>query len=169
MKEEKDKRILLPLGQFENRSFVKEPLSFSLTEEEKRAFPNLISLEGVSLTLDITGTNHLFTVTILASGQAKVKDAHDGKERAIPVDDSVDVVVSPDDLENSDLVPDTDGNYDLRGAVLALLFDAIPDNYSEVPLKTVTTEDYTLMSEEEYNRRKAQRSPFADWEEKEEK
>ena len=47
---------------------------------------------------------------------------------------------------------------------MALLFNAIPMNYSEVELEKIQTADYVLMSEEEYEKERGKNNPFADLE-----
>lgn len=160
-----DNRILLDIRKFADSNFKDLPVDFTLTEAEKKAFPNLIEFTSLDISAKVTAANEYFTVSLFAKGEAKVKDAHGGEIRTLPIEDGVDVLIAPSDLEQSDILPDVDGVYDLRGSILAVLFDAIPDTYSETPFERVETEDYVLMSQEEYEKIRKQRekedNPFA--------
>jgi hypothetical protein len=158
----KDLRIPLNLAEYHSAAEEEIPLDFALSDSERQSFPNLLSIADLALYASLSGASNLYTVTVFAKGTVTLRDAHDGKERTVPIDDSVDAAILPNDEENSDLLPDPDGTYDLRSTILALLFDAIPKNYSEVPLRRIETDDYVLMSEEEREREKnAQSNPFS--------
>lgn len=132
-------------------------IDFALTEKEKKYFPNLISMDSLVFTLAVEGTSAIMHLLISCSGTVVLSDAHDGKERTLEVMDTVDVTIDPSNDENSDILPDEDGLYDLRGSVLALLFNCIPQNYSEVELTRIDGNGYVLMSEEEYEKEKKKR------------
>ncbi len=162
---EKDERILLDLGQY-NVSEGDIPLDYSMNEREKKNFPDLVSMDDLELTAHISGASDLYTLTLSAEGTITVRDVHDGKHKKLDIEDSMEATIAPKDPDNSDLLPEPDGNYDLRSAILALLFDCIPTNYSSVPLKRVETADYVLISEDEYEEEKKNRTnPFSSIEE----
>ncbi len=129
-------------------------LSFDvgLTAEERKAFVNLLDFADGQLDVSLVGKSPVFQAHVLLSGNALVRDSHDGKERALPIEDGVDLVLDTKDDEESDLPLERDGTFHLRGTFLSLLHDAIPANYSEVPLTRIETDDYVLMSEDEYER-----------------
>lgn len=157
-----DRRILVDLSRYQSSSFEEMPIEFELLDEEKKTFPNLISLDELSLSAKITASSDYYTLALSVKGSARVRDAHNGVERTLPFDDGFDLVIAPHDEESSDILPDEDGQYDLRGSILALLYDAVPDSYSEVPLTEVKTDDFILMSEEEYAKRQEKKNnPFA--------
>ncbi len=138
-------------------------LDFELTEKEKKYFPNLLSLNDSSYVLEVLSLGKLSSLVVSVVGDVTLLDAHDGAERTYHLDDSVEITIATDDDENSDILPDDDGLYDLRGSILAILFNSIPQNYSEVPLTKIVHENYVLMSEEEYEAEKKKRSnAFAD-------
>ena len=164
-----DHRILVDLSRYQTSSFEEIPVEFELLDEEKKTFPNLISLDELVLSAKITSASDYYTISLALKGSARVRDAHNGVERTLPFDDDFDLVIAPHDEESSDILPDEDGQYDLRGSILALLYDAIPDSYSEVPLTEVKTDDFVLMSEEEYAKKQAKKNnPFAALNEEEE-
>lgn len=126
----------------------------SLTEEERRFFPNVQSLDSLLLTARILGQPPVYEAKLSLSGKAVLRDAHDGSSIPLDIDEEVDVVLDESEPENSDLLPEKDGRYDLRGTFLGLLHDALPASYSCVPLGYVETEDYVLMDEDEYEKRR---------------
>ena len=132
---DKDNRIAIDLLSLKEGN--EYDLDFELTEKEMKYFPNLLSLNDSVFVLDVIALGALTTVSISVNGDITLLDAHDQKERDYHLDDSVELTISTEDEENSDLLPDEDGLYDLRGSILALLFNAIPQNYSEVPLKRI--------------------------------
>lgn len=133
-------------------------LDFELTENEKKYFPNLLSLNDTSFVLEVVSLGKLCSLVVYVDGDITLRDAHDNSERAYHLEDNVEIAIDTDNDENSDILPDDDGLYDLRGSVLAVLFNSIPQNYSEVPLTKIVHENYVLMSEEEYEEEKKKRS-----------
>ncbi len=138
-------------------------IPFVLSEKEKDLFPLLVSADSLALKGKAVAAGNTFALTISCKGKIKRKDSHDLSLLALPVQDEIELVLSPD-KEVSDIERDKDGNYDLRGSVLTLLRNAIPQNYSKTKLKKIVTPDYTLLSEEEYYKEKhsSGNSPFAD-------
>ncbi len=138
-------------------------LSFSLSEEEKKLFPLLVSLEDFSLRGRVLSSKDTYALTLSCKGRAKRKDSHDFSLVTIPFSDEIELTLSPD-KEISDIERDKEGNYDLRGSILTLLRNAIPKNYSKTRLTKIVHKDYVLISEEEYEKEKhsSGNSPFAD-------
>lgn len=155
-----DSRILLDLSSTNKDVGNVYEIDFELTDEEKKSFPSVISFESLVVEEELVSTNYIYVVNLRVYGKVILLDSHDPKNH-IPYefDDDMDITVSPLDLDNSDILPDSDGQYDLRGSILALLFDAIPLSYSETELTKIVTDDYILMSEEE-KRRESHSSPF---------
>ncbi len=133
-------------------------LDFELTDKEKKYFPNLLSLNDTAFALEVLSLGKISSLVVTVNGDITLLDAHDLSQRAYHLDDSVEITIATDNEDNSDLLPDDDGLYDLRGSLLALLFNDIPQNYSEVPLTKIEHENYVLMSEEEYEEEKKKRS-----------
>ncbi len=132
----------------------------SLAEEEGKGFPNILAFQDGRLDVTIVGKNPVYEASVVLTGVAIVRDGHDGSERELPIQDDVQLVLDVKDMEASDIPMEKDGHFDLRGTFLSLLHDAVPPNYSAVPLTRVETKDYVLMSEEEYERSKRKESPF---------
>lgn len=139
------------------------PIPFALTEEEKSNFPLLVSIDGLKREGKAVLAGNSYSLTLSCHGKVKVKDSHDLSVLTLPIKDDIELVLSSD-KEISDIERDKDGNYDLRGSVLTLLRNAIPQNYSKTKLKKIVTDDYVLISEEEYykEKQKGRNSPFAD-------
>lgn len=136
-------------------------LDFTLTEEEKKSFPNLVSMDDVKYFLKAEEASGYYSLNLRAVGDVILKDSHNGEERTIRLDDDADITLVPSKPEESDLEPDADGVYDLRGSILAILFNAIPKNYSTVILSKTFGENYVLMSEEEYYKEKMEKKSNA--------
>lgn len=157
-----DDRVLFSPTEGKNKS--KEfDIPFALSDKEKEIFPLLVSADSVVLKGKAVAAGNTFALTISCNGKVKRKDSHDLSLLTLPIQDEIELVLSPD-KEVSDIERDKDGNYDLRGSILTLLRNAIPQNYSKTKLKKIVTEDYTLLSEEEYYKEKhsGSNSPFAD-------
>lgn len=144
-------RIPLNLSDYAKEGSYDIPLPFALTEKEVKYFPNLVDLGDLAFEAKLVNARSVYSLTLTGNGTIHLKDAHDFKTKPFKVEEEVDLTLSPDDPENTDLETDDDGIYDLRGSLLALLFDAIPKNFSTVPLKRIDTPLFTLMSEDEYN------------------
>ena len=110
----------------------------------------------------VIALSSIIELNLSVEGDCILEDAHTHEEITYPLSDSVDVVLGVD--EDADILPEEDSGYNLRGAFLALLFNAIPMNYSEVELEKIQTADYVLMSEEEYEKERGKNNPFADLE-----
>ena len=156
-----DGRLLLDPEYLSGTGDPHETYEPVLTEEERRYFPNLVSLEDCLLEADILGAAPVFEAHVLLTGHATLHDGHDGSLVGLDIDDGVDLVLDLRNPDDSDLVPEKDGGYDLRGTFLSLLHDAVPSNYSKVPLRRVETDDFVLMSEEEYEDSRKRTNGFA--------
>ena len=157
-----DNRIPFDVREFNRKnssSFVID--DFSFTSDELRYVPNFHSMNEAKIHISVLNAGSMMTLTLSVEGNCKLIDAHDGAIIDYELDDSVDVIIAPENEEECDIFPDDDGIYDLRGSILALMFDAIPKNYSLVPLKKVENDNYCIMSEEEYMKEHARSSsPF---------
>lgn len=151
-----ENRIAVDLSQLSDNT--EYDLDFQLTDKEKKYFPNLISLGDLKFYMSVISSGTLYSLVIHEEGEIKLSDCHDMTEKTYPLNDEVEVIINPSDEENSDVLADDDGLYDLRGSILALLFNTIPQNYSEVPLTKIKGENYVLMSEEEYEKEKKKNS-----------
>lgn len=150
---DKENRIPFDLRSFQskkNSSF--EIQNFSFTEAEKRYVPNFNSLDKAKIHVSVINAGDMFTLTFDVYGECSLIDAHDSSIIPYILDDSVDVIIAPNSEEENDIFPDEDGIYDLRGSVLALLYDAIPKNYSLVELTKIEKDNYVVMSEDEYKK-----------------
>lgn len=159
MNEIDENRIPLNVNSLKQLPFQMK-VEFALTEKEKRVIPNLVSLGDGIIYLDITGTVDDIIVNISFDDDITLIDAHLLTEVKYHLEDDVDVYISKRE-EDSDILPDKDGIYDLRGSILALLYNGIPNNYSTTALDRIDTDSYILMSEEEYERTREKNNPFA--------
>ena len=125
---------------------------FSFTEDEKRYIPYFHDLFKTRIFADVLNAGHLVTLTLSIEGECHLRDSHDGSLIEYELDDTVDVLLGSEKEEENDLFPDEDGIYDLRGSILALFYDAIPKNYSKVPLARIEKDNYVVLSEEEYEK-----------------
>ena len=135
---------------------------FSFTEEEMKYVPYFKDMGDAYIHVDVFNAHSIVTLTLTVLGNCHLIDAHDGSTIEFPLEDSVDVVINPENEEENDIDPDEDGIYDLRGSILALLFDAIPKNYSLVPLTKIEKDNYVVMSQDEYEmlHRKSSKNVF---------
>jgi hypothetical protein len=123
---------------------------FQFTESEHKYLPNFVDMGDAYIHVEVLNAISMMTLTLTLEGACHLKDEHDGSIIEYELEDSVDVIIAPESEEDNDIEPDEDGVYDLRGSILALLFDAIPKNYSETPLESYQKDNYTVMSQEEY-------------------
>lgn len=123
---------------------------FEFTPSEHKYVPNFVDMGDCVIHVEVLNAISMMTLTLSLEGACHLRDEHDGSIIEYELEDSVDVIIAPESEEDNDIEPDEDGVYDLRGSILALLFDAIPKNYSEVPLKKIEKDNYVVMSQEEY-------------------
>lgn len=161
---EGENRIPLDVRDFQNSaSFDFDIPDFQFTKKESGYVPEFLSMHEAVLHVQGHNAGHMISLTISVEGKCLLRDAHSHKEVEYPLSDSVDVLLHSENEEENDILPDKDGIYDLRGSVLALMFDAIPKNYSEVPLERYEEDNFVVMSQDEYEREHAKSSsPFAD-------
>ena len=144
-------RIPFDLNSYLNKNITDfEITDFKFNDDEMKYVPNFISMHEAIIYVHIINAMNVFTLTFSVEGNCLLSDAHNHEEIEYELDDSVDILIDRDNSENSDLLPDEDGIYDLRGCILALLFDAIPKNFSLVPLERYEKDNYIVMSQEEY-------------------
>lgn len=166
MKEDTN-RIPFDVRDYQNASgFSFDIEGFQFTDEEHNYVPNFLSMHEALLHVEGHNAGHMVSLTLSVEGKCLLKDAHTHKEVEYPLDDSVDILFHSENEDENDILPDKDGIYDLRGSVLALLFDAIPKNYSEVPLQRYEEDNFVVMSQDEYEREHQKNaSPFRDLDE----
>lgn len=149
--EEKKNRIPFDLKEItSDGNFEFEIENFAFTDEELKYLPYFKDMGDAYIHVSVFNAHSMVTLTLTVLGPVHLVDSHDGSIIEYDLDDSVDVVINPENDEENDIMPDEDGIYDLRGSILALLFDAIPKNYSLVPLTKVEKDNYVIMSQEEY-------------------
>lgn len=155
----KETRILFSPDELK-KDICNKHIDFCLTNDEMKNFPNLESLSDVEFTLSCKEVTNGYILTLKEHGAIKLIDGHTLDIVDYLLDDFVDIQISEN--EDSDIQVEEDGCYDLRGCIIALLFNSIPQNYSKVPLKKIVKEEYTLMSEEEYEKEKQRKNnPFS--------
>lgn len=156
-----ENRIPFLPGSLNQKLNVPFPVEFEITEEEKSHCKNVYDFPSVEVTETITGNKDCYLIRFDLDAVVDLIDSHDSERiDEIEVNDSVEITILPGDDENSDILPDSDGIYDLRGPILALLYSSVPENYSEVEMKNV--EGFKVYSESEYQKEKKKKnSPFA--------
>lgn len=153
-------RIPFDLREYINRSSSSFDIDFSFTDEEKKYLTNLSSMDDCLIHVDVINSNSIFNLTLTSSADVYLIDSHNGEVVKYELDDNVDITINLNDDNDSDILPDNDGIYDLRPCVLALLYNAIPKNYSTIPLKRIDGDCYTIMSQDEYESSKSD-NPFS--------
>lgn len=159
---EQDTRILFLPGNPNLKLNQTTDIDFFLTDEERKKFSNVEDFVQLDITQNVSGSRDCYLVTLGLSCVVDLIDDHDNDRiDEVEIQDEVQITILPGDDENSDILPDKDGSYDLRGSILALLFSAIPENYSEVDLKN-GSDEFRVYSDEEYQEEKKKKnSPFA--------
>ena len=115
-----------------------------------------MSADSIVLKGKAVSAGNTFALTIFCNGKVKRKDSHDLSLLTLPIQDEIELVLSPD-KEVSDIERDKDGNYDLRGSILTLLRNAIPQNYSKTKLKKIVTVNSNKKTMNSCNKRKNDR------------
>ena len=136
-------------------------VDFFLTDEERAKFKNVEDFDELSIQETITGNKDCYLIRLDLFAVVDLIDDHDpDRIDEIEVRDDVEITLLPGDDSASDVLPDKDGAYDLRGSILALLFSAIPSSYSEVDLKN-PSQEFPVYSDEEYEKEKKKNSAFS--------
>ena len=159
---EKENRIIFLPGSPNTKLNVPIDVDFFLTDEERAKFTNVEDFNELSVQETISGNKDCYVIRLDLYALVDLIDDHDNDRiDEIEINDDVEVTILPGDNESSDIVPDKDGAYDLRGSILALLFSAIPSNYSEVEFKNKDPE-FVVYSDSEYEKEKKKNtSPFS--------
>lgn len=134
--------------------------NFEFTDEEKNYVKQFSSFLDTEIDVNISSYGDIYHIELSIDGPIELLDFHTAKTITYEINDSVEVIVNLENPEESDIEVDEDGIYDLRGCVLALLYNAIPKNYSESELSVYSSDNYVVMSEEEYKKQKKSNSPF---------
>lgn len=155
-----DTRIPFVLGSKNQK--LNEPIEFevTLTDEEKDEMKGLVKeFSPISVIETITGSQDCFVITLEIEADIDYIDSHDiNRIDELIISNDAEITILPNDSENSDILPDKDGIYDLRPVILALVSSSIPNNYSEVESKEG---EFHIYSVEEYEKEKAKKnSPF---------
>lgn len=156
-----DIRIPLVLNNGEKNNQQVE-LDIELTEDEKKAFSNTVDeFQSIHVSYSLSGNQSCFVVYLSLNADIDYIDAHDTTRiDELEIENEIELTILPNDEENSDIVKDKDGIYDLRLSILGLLYSSIPNNYSEI--ENDLNSEFKVMSEEEYQKeKKASNSPFA--------
>lgn len=125
-------------------------IPFKFTDSEKNVIGNLYDDSDLQIYMDVFPNTDKFSIILHCKGILKLIDSHTLDIVDYSLNDSVDLNIFLNDEKNSDIEKDQDGYYSLRGSILALLYSAIPQNYSLTKLSKIETDSYTLMSEDEY-------------------
>lgn len=131
-----------------------EYFPFKPTEEEcsprpsVRGFGENGCLEVVAMVKPMAD---FLLVEITMKGEVTLLDDHDFTLKNYPIDENCELSLSSDP-EMADILPDSDGRYDLKPTLLALFYDAIPPVYSTVPLTKVEGDGYVVYSEDEFEK-----------------
>lgn len=152
-------RIPFDLRDCGNKVKTSFDFDFDFTDEEKNYLKNYDSMDYCVVYVDVINSNSIVNLNINVEASLYLIDAHNLKKVNYELNDKVSIVINLNSDEDSDILPDNDGIYDLRPVVIALLYNAIPKNYSTVELKKVVTDSYTIMSQAEYEDSK-NNSPF---------
>lgn len=137
-------------------------LDIELTDDEKKAFINRVDeFQSIHVSYSLSGNQSCFVVYLSLNADIDYIDAHDtNRIDELEIENEVELTILPKDAENSDIVPDKDGIYDLRPSILGLLYSSIPNNYSEID--NDSDSEFKVMTEEEYQKeKKKSNSPFA--------
>ena len=115
--------IILDLTSVGNKSEYLE-FPFELLDEEKdRLFKDVKSIDEIYVSGYLLGASNIYNLKLMIQGQATLLD-----DKKIDLENDVDIVIDLKDINNSELIPLDDGKYDLRGEILALLYDSIAKN-----------------------------------------
>lgn len=158
------------------RHSLKDPLSIDprllrTGEEEIAYFPFVPTREELSPRPSVKGfgANGCLEVKVVVkpldgcllarislSGTADLLDDHDLTRKEFPFCEEAELSLSSDP-QMADVLPSSDGTYDLRPTLLALFYGAIPPVYSAIPLKKVEGEGYAVYSQDEYEKELSRR------------
>ena len=115
--------IILDLTSAGNKSEYLE-FPFELLDEEKdRLFKDVKSIDEIYVSGYLLGASNIYNLKLMIQGQATLLD-----DKKIDLENDVDIVIDLKDINNSELIPLDDGKYDLRGEILALLYDSVAKN-----------------------------------------
>lgn len=115
--------IILDLTSAGNKSeYLEFPFEL-LDEEMDRLFKDVKSIDEIYVSGHLLGASNIYNLKLMIQGQATLLD-----DKKIDLENDVDIVIDLKDINNSELIPLDDGKYDLRGEILALLYDSVAKN-----------------------------------------
>jgi hypothetical protein len=143
------------------------PLTYSITlsKDELSAVNNVKEIKELTCTISSYEMEYGYLVNIKLKGKITLIDDLTAKniKYDINTDDYLNAALKDSKEDDIDIVADH-GNYDFAPIVLALFYQAVPlkINYQN---KYYSTDDYEVISEEEYNKRKQEQlkedNPFS--------
>lgn len=130
-----------------------EVFDIELTEPEKSVISNLDHFEHIEAYYTINGSDNFYHGDCYIKGLCYLIDSRDiSKKVPYEFNNDVDYQIQIDDEENSDLLPEDNGKYDMRTVILALIYDAIPSFYTDTKLEDNNGEGVNFLTEEEFDK-----------------
>lgn len=105
----------------------------------------------LEVTAKVKPLEECLIVDLILKGNVSIIDDHDLQLKELPVEEDATLSLSSDP-EMADILPSSDGTFDLRPTLLALFYDAVPAVYSTVPLTKIAGDGYTVYSEDEFKK-----------------
>lgn len=146
----KDEKIYIDFSLI-NKSKQSQLFNITLSDDEKSIFSNLDHFEKLDgyYTIDSNDSN-LYYGNCYLNGLAVLIDARDiSKKIEYSFNNEVDYQIVLNDENESDILPDENGKYDIRTAFLALIYDAIPPFITNSELKS-GEDNVNYFTEEEF-------------------
>jgi hypothetical protein len=138
----------------------------SLTEQELKAVPNVQSVNELFAYFTAYESDNGYLVSVEIEGSINILDHATTKYTKLKISEREDVIVSEDETLTDIKVER--GECEFYPAVLALFYSSVPIRYASKKIDYDKKEDYTLMSEETYNKKmkkpkkeEAAENPFA--------
>ena len=148
-----DNKIYIDFNLAKN-SKESDVFDIKLTSDEESVISNLDHFEKIEAYYTINGSDSFYNGECFIKGICYLKDARDiSKVIKYPFENDVDFQIQLDDLDNSDLLPENDGNFDIRTVILALIYDAIPSFYTESELSS-SDDSINYFTEDEFDKNK---------------
>ena len=148
----KDEKIYIDFSLI-NKNKQSELFNISLSDDEKSILVNLDHFEQLDgyYTIDSNDSN-FYHGNCYLNGKAILIDARDISKRIeYPFNNEVDYQIVLNDENESDILPDENGKYDIRTAFLALIYDAIPPFITNSQLSS-NDDNVNYFTEEEFDK-----------------
>ena len=147
------KQILIDFSLAKNLK-ESEHYNIILSEEEMSILTSLDHFDNIKAYYTLSGSDDYFNGYCQVSGVCYLKDSRDISHLIeYPFSNDVDFVISLSDEENSDILPEEDGSYDIRPVILALIYDSIPSYYTETDLNSLDDDGTSYFTESEFDKR----------------